>query len=262
MGKIVLGVMLGLMGLGVVALLLVGVAFHSVASNGVTSQTPPQVDESHAIQVSAVKLWSDYHANEVAADGIYKGQRLIVTALVKGINKDAFDEAYLTLATFNEFETVDAFLQPSELPKAARIGVYQSVTVACTGAGMVIGSPTLHDCVIQPEQSPVQQEQSQQVSNPTIEAPSNSGTDNQASQPVSSPTTADNTGAVQQDSPTNQPLPQPTQASKIAIGQTEQQVIGILGDPPSVTTGANRIFNYPEFRLVFRDGLLVQIRRD
>ncbi len=64
------------------------------------------------------------------------------------------------------------------------------------------------------------------------------------------------------ESPDVQPVPQPTQAGKIAIGQTETQVVGILGEPPSITAGANRIFNYPDFRLVFRDGLLVQIRRD
>lgn len=262
MGKIVLGVMLGLMGLGIIGVLIVAFAVHSVAPNGASSPAASQIDESRAIHVSAVKLWSDYHANEVAADNVYKGQPLVVTGMVKGISKDAFDEAFLELATFNEFENVDAFLQPSELATASRISVYQPVTVVCMGAGMVIGSPALHDCIIQAERSPVQREQSQQVSNPSNEAPANTGNDTQQSQPVSSPPRADNTGTVQQDSPTIQPLPQPTQASKIAIGQTEQQVIGILGDPPSVTTGANRIFNYPEFRLVFRDGLLVQIRRD
>jgi hypothetical protein len=262
MGKIVLGVMLGLMSLGIIGVLIVAFAVHSVASNGASSPAVSQIDESRAIHVSAVKLWSDYHANEVAADNVYKGQQLIVTGMVKGISKDAFDEAYLQLATFNEFENVDAYLRPSELTAASRIRVYQPVTVVCTGAGMVIVLPELRDCIIQAEQSPVQKEQSPQVSNPGIEAPANTSNDTQQSQPVSSPTRADNTGAVRQDSPTIQSLPQPTQASKIAIGQTEQQVIGILGDPPSVTTGANRILNYPEFRLVFRDGLLVQIRRD
>jgi hypothetical protein len=64
------------------------------------------------------------------------------------------------------------------------------------------------------------------------------------------------------ESPTVQAPPVPTPASRIAIGQTEQQVIGILGTPSSITTGANRIFNYPDFKLVFRDGVLVQIRKD
>lgn len=184
-GKIVLGVMLGLMGLGIIGFLIVAAAVHSVASSGTSSLTPTPINDSHAIHVSAVKLWSDYHANEVAADNMYKGQPLIVTGMVKGINKDILDDAYLTLSTFNEFESVDAHLQSSELAKAARMSIYQPVTVACTGGGMVIGSPVLRDCIIQANQE-----------NPPAPA-ANTETNTQQLQPVSNQTDANNAGTVQ-----------------------------------------------------------------
>ena len=185
MGKIVLGVILGVISLGIIGFLVVAFAVHSVATNGGAGPASTPVDVSTAIRVSAVKLWSDYHANEVAADNVYKGQTLVVTGMVKGINKDAFDEAFLELATYNEFETVDAYLQQSELAKAARMSVYQPVTVACRGDGMVIESPILRDCTIQADQQ-----------NPPA-SPANTETNTQQFQPFSNQIDPNNAATAQ-----------------------------------------------------------------
>jgi len=41
---------------------------------------------------------------------------------------------------------------------------------------------------------------------------------------------------------------------RVAVGQTPEQVIFIMGPPSSVTTGARRIYNYPHLAVVFVDG--------
>jgi TonB family protein len=119
-----------------------------------TIRTPTMSEtESHpapqSIPVSALKLYTDYHQNEVAADNVYKGTRLAVQGQVREIRKDFLDNIVVELATFNEFENVDANLNSEVASIAAQLQIGEIVTVTCTGAGMVVGSPILKDCSIQ-----------------------------------------------------------------------------------------------------------------
>ncbi len=41
---------------------------------------------------------------------------------------------------------------------------------------------------------------------------------------------------------------------RVAVGQTPEQVVSIMGAPSSVTTGAKRAYNYPHLTIVFVDG--------
>lgn len=151
--------------LAVLGLVIVGIAFVGVATTRRNGQPAPIVDGNNvasnsvlgrrstpsasvqpALKVSALKLYLDYHANEVAADNTYKNRRLAVRGMVVEIRKDILDDVILELATTNEFEHVSAYLAPSEEAKAASLQKYTAVSVVCDGSGMVVGSPMLKDC--------------------------------------------------------------------------------------------------------------------
>lgn len=51
-----------------------------------------------ALSVTAETLMADYTANEIAADGRYKGKVLRISGTVNGIAKDLLDTMYVTLS--------------------------------------------------------------------------------------------------------------------------------------------------------------------
>jgi hypothetical protein len=123
------------------------------------NQTAAEGDVSSAPvrTVSALQLWSDYHANEVAADNVYRGERLDVQGVVESINKNFVDDVYVVLATPNEFMSVHADLKHDYQSAAAQLQIGQMVSLECVGGGMVIGSPILKDCSfipLRPKPSP------------------------------------------------------------------------------------------------------------
>lgn len=109
-----------------------------------TATTEP---EQPTVTVTAGKLYSDYKANEVSADARYKGNVLSVTGTVTEIRKTFADDIVVELATSNEFEGVAANMADSETATASALSKGHKTTVICKGAGMVIGSPQLSNCV-------------------------------------------------------------------------------------------------------------------
>jgi len=145
------------MGIGLLILGFVFIAVlvsHSSSSQG--AQDSSSVTTPQAISISAPRLWADYNANEVAADNKYKGRRLVVQGQVGSISKGIVDDVYLLLSTYNEFESVHADLRAEYKSEAAELHIGQIITVDCEGGGMVLGSPFLKDCSIQPNAPPVQ----------------------------------------------------------------------------------------------------------
>jgi hypothetical protein len=107
-----------------------------------TSESAPPAPA--AIQISARDLFAAYDANEVAADGQYKGKQLEVTGAVESINKDFTDGVYVALEGGEMFDTLQA--HDLDAQQAAALSKGQNVTLLCEGNGMVMGSPMLKDC--------------------------------------------------------------------------------------------------------------------
>jgi hypothetical protein len=134
-----------------ISVVLIGTIIHSASDDHAKNPEPvppPVAPADPPLPVTARQLFRDYRRNEVSADAKYKDKILAVTGTVGSINKGFTQQAYLVLST-GDFMSVNANLEDSETAKAARLSIGESVTVVCTGAGMVIGSPILHDCVIQ-----------------------------------------------------------------------------------------------------------------
>jgi hypothetical protein len=89
-----------------------------------------------------------YQANEIAADNKYKGKQLLVTGTVASIDKGPFGGLVLRLATYNEFMSTMCDMEKSEMSQLASLQKGQQVRVLCKGRGMVLGSPSLDDCVL------------------------------------------------------------------------------------------------------------------
>ncbi len=112
-----------------------------------TTQVEQAAPAADAIKVSARDLFRAYDANEVAADGTYKGKPLEVTGTVESISSDFTDEPVVQLATGEMFQQVHA----SGLSKtvAGQLSKGQKITVQCTGGGEIVGMPALEHCSMQ-----------------------------------------------------------------------------------------------------------------
>lgn len=108
--------------------------------------TPAAKPSVSAQAVSAMALWKDYQANEVAADEDYKGKLLDVTGEVTKIDKDFMDDIIVNLRSGNQFMSTHAYVDDSEKRTAARLSKGETVTLRCQGGGMIIGSPVLREC--------------------------------------------------------------------------------------------------------------------
>lgn len=137
MGKII--------GLAIIAVIIIG----AVGASSKKEQQRKEVAEptSPPIEVSAEKLASDYKANEVSADEMYRGKVLRVSGVVEAIKKDITDDPYMVIKTNNMFLGVHAkFDSPDGL---SRIPPGKQVTVRCIGNNVIMGSPMLKDCVLE-----------------------------------------------------------------------------------------------------------------
>lgn len=114
-----------------------------MAGLGTTSLAPAPLAEPYRPTTTAVELARRYHANEIEADQAFRGRPLRVTGVIESLSKTFFDDGMIGLAG-----DVRATLQTSALGEAAKLSKGQTVTLACVGGGMTLGSPNLQDCVI------------------------------------------------------------------------------------------------------------------
>jgi hypothetical protein len=128
-------------------LLGVSLACNSKGSSSTDGAAPGAAPEPFVV-TNAQDLAKEYHANEVAADEKFKGKRVRVAARVQSIDKDAFDNIIVQLATDNQFQAVMATMKDEDKAAVAKLSKGQAVAVECRGAGMIIGSPTLRDCFV------------------------------------------------------------------------------------------------------------------
>lgn len=107
-------------------------------------------------------LYRDYRANEVGADTKYKGKTLYVSGKIGTITKDALGGSVLSFSMDQwQIERVAARMaarQPVErgdfiaaAPVAKVVGDLkrgQEVSLLCVGAGMMLTTPHLRECLV------------------------------------------------------------------------------------------------------------------
>lgn len=106
----------------------------------------PSEDADGVIHVGAVRLWTDYDANAVAADNVYKERQLRVTGRLLAIERPFGGDVLLTLAGGNPMFHTLATLDSTETQRAATLGRESIITVQCTGDGAMMRMPILKEC--------------------------------------------------------------------------------------------------------------------
>lgn len=133
---------------GLFLLGIIGAIFSSPKKEGGMPSSPAAniVPAEPPVTVTAVQLFNDYDANEVAADEKFKGKRLLVTGTVQSIDKGAFNNIVISLRTPNEFMAVHASFDNEHEKMAASLKKGVKVNWICDGEGRIIGSPILKNC--------------------------------------------------------------------------------------------------------------------
>jgi hypothetical protein len=126
------------------------------STTSVTTATPAQKAES-PIHVDLLSLWAAYQTNEVNADRLYKGKRLVVKGVVLSIQKDRLDPAnqttentpFIHVSTdLDDNAYAKAYINNNFLAQAAKLRPRDMVTLNCNGAGVPYGDLILDDCSI------------------------------------------------------------------------------------------------------------------
>ena len=87
----------------------------------------------------------DYDANEIAADNKYRGKKILLTGVIDSINKNAFDQGYLTLRS-GSLVGVEAQLNPNALQQAASLSRGTRVMIVCDPGTRIATVPTAAEC--------------------------------------------------------------------------------------------------------------------
>jgi hypothetical protein len=108
-------------------------------------QPQEQAVPEASLEVNAERLAQDYDDNEVAADKIYKGQRIRVTGTVSEIKKDITDDIYVLLDGINMVRNVQCFLDDENAASKLRKGQTVTLEGDCDGLLMNV---ILKDCIL------------------------------------------------------------------------------------------------------------------
>lgn len=101
-----------------------------------------------AANVNADKLQRDYEKNEVAGDQKYRGKKLLVSGIIKSIDRSAGENYFLSLAGgSNMFISPKAKMADGFKNYLAGLEKGQTVHLLCQGDGMLIGSAMLNKCI-------------------------------------------------------------------------------------------------------------------
>lgn len=121
----------------------------SVATSGDSEKKKEEKVKSGTIQVSvtAAQLYKEYEANEVAADGKYKGKIIAVSGVVSTIGKDLLDKMYVSLKTSHIIGSVQCFFAKSHQSELANLKKNTEVTLKCLGGGKM-GNVILRGCIV------------------------------------------------------------------------------------------------------------------
>ena len=126
---------------------LIGMGAKGVAEKQQQEQKQAAEAKKTPITVSPATLLAEYKANEVAADGKYKGKWLRLQGPVDKIAKDITDTIYVTFKSGERFEilSVQCFFDDKFTAKAAQLSPGQAITVIgkCNGK---FGNVLVKDC--------------------------------------------------------------------------------------------------------------------
>jgi hypothetical protein len=119
-------------------------ARYRAASDALLSGMKAQLE---ADRLTAQQIYAAYQANEIAADGLFKGKTVEFAGNVRDIGKDVLGSPYLTLETGSEaWGSLQAMFPRSSESQLASISKGQRVILQCRCDGKIMLNVILRDC--------------------------------------------------------------------------------------------------------------------
>jgi len=107
----------------------------------------PAVPKASA-QVTAAELWASYARDPADANRQFRDKSVVVTGIVRSIERDFEGSMIARLATGDAFETVNAKLATRDDPTMVGVIKGRSVSLLCVGRGVLMGAPQLSGCFV------------------------------------------------------------------------------------------------------------------
>jgi len=136
----------------IVGIVVMGLNGDTPAMQEGTSATPARVQQNTApelpsLKVTAEQIFSDYTANEVAADAKYKGKVVEVSGIVGTIGKDIVNSPYVTLKAGGEYSITNVQCMFTKNDEAVLATVVKGKTLSLIGkVSGKLGNILLQDC--------------------------------------------------------------------------------------------------------------------
>ncbi|HEY7370975.1 MAG TPA: hypothetical protein VIF57_02270 [Polyangia bacterium] len=106
------------------------------------------VNAKAANEVTAVELWAAYARNAAEADRQFKDKAIVVSGIVRSIDRDFEGSMVARLSTGDAFESVNARLATRNDPTVVGVIKGRPVSLLCVGRGALLGAPQLGGCFV------------------------------------------------------------------------------------------------------------------
>jgi hypothetical protein len=98
--------------------------------------------------VTAVDLWAAYARNAADADRQFRDKAIVVSGMVRSLERDYEGSVVARLSTGDAFETVNARLATRNDPTTVGVIKDRPVSLLCVGRGRLLGAPQLGGCFV------------------------------------------------------------------------------------------------------------------
>jgi predicted nucleic acid-binding Zn ribbon protein len=106
------------------------------------------VNAKAATEVTAVDLWAAYARNAADADRQFRDKAIVVSGMVRSLERDYEGSVVARLSTGDAFETVNARLATRNDPTTVGVIKDRPVSLLCVGRGRLLGAPQLGGCFV------------------------------------------------------------------------------------------------------------------
>jgi hypothetical protein len=140
--------------------LLVGMFAIASASALLTPPAPPETAPAWpkvaaappvpaaSVEVTAAELWAEYARDVSEANRKFKDKAVVVSGIVRSVERNFEGSMVARLATGDAFETVNAKLATRNDPTLIGVVKGRSVSLLCVGRGALMGAPQLGGCFV------------------------------------------------------------------------------------------------------------------
>jgi hypothetical protein len=107
----------------------------------------PAIPKASA-EVTASELWAAYARDPAQADRQFRDRSVVVSGVVRSIERDYEGSMVARLSTGDAFETVNAKLATRNDPTMVGVTKGRPVSLLCVGRGALMGAPQLGGCFV------------------------------------------------------------------------------------------------------------------